>query len=126
MDQDAASAIGDLEQRLAQAWVAGDRPFIEGLLAEDWAVTDPSGRILTKQEVIEETFASAERRIATMTVDDLRIRMFEKVAVVTGRTRATGSYRGQTASVALRFTDVFHFRNGQWQIVASQGTIITP
>jgi uncharacterized protein DUF4440 len=48
------------------------------------------------------------------------------VAVATGRTRGSGNYQGQDVSVALRFTDVFHLRNGSWQIVASQGTMIAP
>jgi uncharacterized protein (TIGR02246 family) len=123
---DAASQILDLEQRLAQAWVKGDRGFIEGLLAPDWSVTDPSGRILTRQQVIEETFSSADRRIDSMTVDEVNVRLFGNVAVATGRTQATGSYQGQKASVALRFTDVFHLRDGRWQVVASQGTVIAP
>jgi ketosteroid isomerase-like protein len=125
-DRDAASVITELEERLAQAWVKRDRPFIDALLASDWTVIDQSGRTLTKQQVLEETFASAERTIDTMAVDDVRVRVFGPVAVVTGRTRATGSYQGRQASVALRFTDVFHFRDSRWQVVASQGTTITP
>jgi len=61
-----------------------------------------------------------------MTVDEVNVRMLGAVAIATGRTRATGSYQGQKASVALRFTDVFHFCDGRWQVVASQGTLIAP
>jgi len=126
-DQDTASVITDLEERLARAWVNKDRSFIEAVLASDWTVTDSSGRILTKEQVLEETFSSAERLIDTMAVDDIRVRVLGPVvAVATGRTRATGGYTGQRASVALRFTDIFHLREGRWQVVASQGTTITP
>jgi ketosteroid isomerase-like protein len=118
-----ASVLVDLERRLADAWVQGDRSFIEGLLAPDWTVTDPSGRILTKQQVLDETFSSGDRRIDSMTVDDLNVRSLGSTAVVTGRTRATGAYRGQSASVALRFTDVFCFVDGRWLVVASHGTL---
>jgi ketosteroid isomerase-like protein len=121
---DATTELVELEQRLAQAWVGRDRRFIEGLLAPDWSVTDPSGRMLTRQQVLEESFSSGDRRIDAMTVDDLAVRMFGSTAVVTGRTRARGAYRGQTASVALRFTDVFDRRDGRWQVVASHGTLI--
>lgn len=122
---DVEATLRDLEQRLAAAWVTGDRAFIEGLLSDDWTVTDPSGRVMTKQEVLKETFGSRDRRIEAMTIDDVRVRLLEEAAVVTGRTRATGSYQGQKATVTLRFTDVFHFRAGRWQVVASQGTIVT-
>lgn len=120
------SELRDLEQKLAQAWVTGDREFIVGLLSPDWTVTDPAGRILTREQVLTETFSTAERKIESMAVDDVRVRQLGPVAVVTGRTRATGSYQGQRATVALRFTDVFSHRNGRWQVVASQGTIIAP
>jgi hypothetical protein len=123
---EASSVLVELERRLARAWVESDRPFIEGLLAPDWTVTDPSGRVLTKQQVLDETFASADRRIDSMSVDDLRVRCLGPTAVVTGRTQATGAYRGQTASVALRFTDVFCLVDGRWQVVASHGTLIAP
>jgi ketosteroid isomerase-like protein len=123
---DDVAGIVDLEQRLARAWVTGDRTFIEGLLAPEWTVTDPSGRILTRQQVLDESFASAERRIDTMTVDDVNVRLMGTVAVATGRTRATGSYQGQVASVVLRFTDVFVYRDGRWQVVVSQGTMVAP
>jgi ketosteroid isomerase-like protein len=123
---DDVSTIVDLEQRLAQAWVKGDRTFIDALLAPDWTVTDPSGRVLTKQQVLDETFSSAERKIETMAVDDVKVRIIGAVAVATGRTRATGSYQGRSASVELRFTDVFVRQSGEWQIAVSQGTMVAP
>lgn len=124
LPSDIESTLRNLEQRLAAAWVKGDRAFIEQLLADDWTVTDPTGRILTKRQVLDETFASKDRRIEAMTVDDIRVRRLDGTAVVTGRTRATGSYRGEKATAILRFTDVFHFRDGRWQIVSSQGTTV--
>ncbi len=123
---DAVSVILDLEHRLARAWVTRDRPFIQDLLASDWTVTDPSGRILTRPQVIEETFSSAERTIDTMVVDDVKVRVFGTAAVATGRTRATGSYQGRVVSVVLRFTDVFVRRSGRWQIVTSHGSAVAP
>ena len=116
----------DLEQRLARAWVERDRAFIEGLLAPDWSVIDASAAVLTKQQVLEQTFASADRRIDAMNIDEIKVRMFGEMAVVTGRTRATGSYQGRSATATLRFTDVFVFREGRWVIVASHGSTVAP
>jgi uncharacterized protein (TIGR02246 family) len=122
----AEAELRGLEEQLARAWVEKDRSFIEGLLAPDWSVTDGAGQVLTKDQVLTQTFAASERSIDTMTIDDVRVRLFGSTAVVTGRTRATGSYRGQTGSVVLRFTDVFVQRDGRWQIVASHGSTVTP
>lgn len=121
---DDVAAIAEIEQRLAKAWVEVDRAFIETLLAPDWSVTDASGRVLNKQQVLKETFESEDRRIQEMSVDDVRVRTFGEMAVATGQTRATGSYQGEVASVVLRFTDVFVRRDGRWQVVASHGSNI--
>lgn len=117
-------AILDIEQRLAQAWVDRDRKAIDAILADEWSVTDASGRVLTKQQVMQESFGSTERRVDRMIVDDVRVRVYGETAVATGRTQATGSYRGTSASVVLRFTDVFVRRDGRWQAVASHGSAV--
>lgn len=113
-----------IEERLAEAWVKGDRKFIEQVLADDWSVTDAAGRILKKAEVLEEAFSSKDRQISSLKIDDISVRPFGNWAVVTGRTKAAGKYRGEAMEVTLRFTDVFELRSGNWQVVASQATLL--
>jgi len=118
------SIIIHLERQLSQAWVRGDRAFIDNLLDPDWTVTDSTGRILTKHELLEEAFASGTRQVDSMTVDDVKVRVLGSVAIATGRMGTTGSKRGQPVSTVLRFTDIFQLRNGRWQMIASQDTMI--
>ena len=124
----AASEVAELlrviEERLATAWVEGDRSFIEQILADDWSVTDLTGRVLKKAEVLEEAFGSKDRQVVSMQIDDISVRSFGDWAIVTGRTQAAGEYQGEVAEVTLRFTDVFAYRDGDWQVVASQATLI--
>lgn len=112
--------LTQLERDLADAWVAHDLAFVEQLLVDDWTVTDISGQVLTKRQVIDDP----DRVIESMTVDDLRVRDLCETAAVTGRTRASGSYAGTPVSVELRFTDVFARRNGRWQAIVSHGTMV--
>lgn len=123
---DTVKAIEDIEQRLAKAWVDRDQAVVDGILAAEWSVTDGSGRMLTKQQVMQETFGSTDRRVERMIVDEVKVRAYGEVAVATGRTQATGSYRGASATVVLRFTDVFVRRDGRWQIVVSHGSTVAP
>lgn len=116
--------LTDIQHRLAAAWVEGDREFIESSLADDWSVTDLTGCVLTKEEVLREAFGSDERHVASMEIDDIRVRSFGNWAIVTGRTQAAGEYQGQMVEVKLRFTDVFIMRDGRWQAVSSQATMI--
>lgn len=124
--RDGPLAIEVLEQRLARAWVERDRAFIENLLAPEWTVTDPSGTVLTRQQVLDETFSSSDRQIESMTVDDVAVKMLGTTAIATGRTRAAGHYQGQAVTVALRFTDVFRLVGREWKVVVSHGTLIAP
>ena len=121
---DIAEHLRDIEHRLASAWVEGDRAFIETVLADDWSVIDLTGRTLTRADVLEEAFATNDRKVVSMHIDDLRVRLFGEWAIVTGTTHATGEYEGAAAEVTLRFTDVFANRDGNWQVVASQATLI--
>jgi ketosteroid isomerase-like protein len=122
---DPVEEITAIEQRLARAWVQRDRPAIESILREDWTTIDTTGRLLTRTEVLREAFEATDRIIDTMSIDDLNVRILGDTAVVTGRTSASGRYRGKPVHTILRFTDVFSSRDGRWRIVASQGTQIT-
>jgi uncharacterized protein (TIGR02246 family) len=114
-----------LQQRLMRAWIDGDRAYVESVLASDWTTTDVSGQVLTRATVLREVFESRDRRIESGRIDDVKVRMLgDEAAVVTGRTAAVGTYKGQRGNMTLRFTDVFVRRDGRWQAVASQGTVI--
>lgn len=123
MTQD-AEQLNQLEQRLIRAWTEQDRDTIDEILADDWSVIDPGGRVLTKAQVMAEAFDSGTRNVESGTIDEVEVRLFGNLAVVTGRTHAAGSYQGKHFSVQLRFTDVCEKQAGHWRVVASQGTLI--
>lgn len=116
--------LKQIEDRLADAWINRDREFIEHILSDDWRVIDPTGRILTKSEVLHEAF-TGERTITEGKIDEVDVRDFGEWAVVTGRTRMSGNYKGEDMTVVLRFTDIFTRTSGEWKCIASQGTFIT-
>ena len=118
-----SAQLHELEQRLVRAWLNNEWETINSILADDWTLIDPAGRILTKAQIMEEA-KSGTRKLESGTLDELHIRLFGDVGVVTGRTTATGSYKGVSASARLRFTDVFVKQGDDWQVVASQATLI--
>ena len=122
-DSEVAELLSSIEAQLAAAWVAGDHSFHERILADDWSVIDVTGRVLTKAEVMAEAF-SGDRQINTGHIDQINVRSFGDWAIVTGRTHMAGQYRGEEMDVMLRFTDVFVCRDGYWQVVASQATLL--
>ena len=108
-------------EQLAASWIAGDHKYHERVLADDWRVIDPTGNILTKEDVLREAFIG-DRKITKGKIDQINVRDFGEWAIVTGRTQMAGTYQGQKMDVTLRFTDVFVRQEGEWRCVASQGT----
>src|SRR6186713_2416184 len=75
-----AETIASIEQALVKAWLTHDRAAIDTILAPEWSVTDASGQVLSKQQVMQESFGSSERRIEAMAIDDVRVRVFGDAA----------------------------------------------
>ena len=117
--------LTDLQQQLARAWVAGDRAAIERIIAPEWTVTGPDGQISTRADVLREVFETRTHRISSLTVDDVRVRVFGDAAVVTGRTRGRGESGNTPYDVEIRFTDTFVRRDEGWQAVASHASLVT-
>ncbi len=115
--------LREIENQLVTAWVAGDPSVHERLLSEDWSVIDAQGRIRNKAEVLEEMFRPGEREISGR-IDEVNVRPYGDWAIVTGKTHVAGRYEGNDIKVKLRFMDVFRRTEGQWQVVASQATLL--
>lgn len=123
-DADLVQLLSSIEEKLAAYWVAGDPSFHQQVLADDWRVIDGSGRILSKAEVLAQSF-SGDRQVTSGQIDEISVRPFGNWAIVTGRTQIVGRFGGQDMEITLRFTDVFSCRDGRWRVEASQATLIT-
>ena len=124
---DSSAAISEelreIEDQLVAAWVSGDPSVHERVLSEDWSVIDAQGRIRNKAEVLEEMFRPGEREISGR-IDEVNVRPYGDWAIVTGKTHVAGRYEGNEIKVTLRFMDVFRRTEGNWQVVASQATLL--
>jgi ketosteroid isomerase-like protein len=123
-EADPVRHLTDLQQQLASAWVAGDRPAIERIIAPEWTVTGPDGQVSTRADVLRDVFETRTHRISSLTVDDVRVKVFGDAAVVTGRTRGRGESGNTPYDVEIRFTDMFVRRGGRWQAVASHASVV--
>jgi len=102
---------------LEEAWLGAlarhDVPTLERLLAPEFVDTMWNGRLRNRKAVL----AAARRHglaNGRQTLQDIAIRRYGRVAVVTG---LDVSARG-----SVRFTDVFVRRHGRWQAARAQET----
>ncbi|MBS1796152.1 MAG: nuclear transport factor 2 family protein [Acidobacteria bacterium] len=114
-----------IERDIGQANIRRDKAFFERLEADEFIFTDSAGGTTTKAEdVASLDKPPGEFRLVAHEVDEMKVSVYGKTAVVTGR--ATSTYRGKDRETVVksRFTDVFVRRDGRWQLVAGHSSRI--
>ena len=112
-----------VENAWKQAVVKRDVSALQRLYADEYMSIDQEGMSWNKKQDIEIDTKGASR-LSTYKLDDVNVRSHADVAVVTGRNSATGTVLGRAEKAQTRFTDVFVKRDGRWQCVHSQTTLI--
>jgi ketosteroid isomerase-like protein len=110
-----------VENAWKQAVVKRDAPALQRLYADEYTSVDQEGMTWNKKQDIEIDIAGVSR-LSTYKLEDLSVRIYGDVALVTGRNSATGKVLDRPAKSQTRFTDVFVKRDGRWQCVHSQTT----
>ncbi len=121
----AESEIKALELKLAGLIVRGDWDEYAKHLASDYLYTRDNGHVEGKDEALA-SLRDVKRKIIVMEMEpeDLAIRIYGDTAVSNGEYTITVRDSGQVKSRRTRLTDVFLKRDGQWCLVAEQGSTI--
>jgi ketosteroid isomerase-like protein len=118
---DSEKQLITLQDRWAKARVARDVAFLERLYAKEFRITAMNGTIVERDADIAK-FASGELKPESITDEDLKVSLYGDVALVTGRENMRGPYQGRSFELSIRFTNVFVWRDGRWQLVAHHST----
>lgn len=117
------AATDDAIVRLEHAWLAAarqhDRPALKHILADDFIDTDIHGRTRDKSATVTHRGAPPG---TTQTLQHLKIRRYDDMAIATGTNVVHSKAQGWTARIA--FTDVFTRRQGRWRAVSAQETLV--
>ncbi|KQV51214.1 MULTISPECIES: nuclear transport factor 2 family protein [unclassified Duganella] len=112
--------------RQADAWdkaiISKDRAAIAENMAEDFRQISARGDVADKAAFLD-AIMSAKLVINPYGVEDMDIRFYGDVALVSGRTRMTGSYDGKPFGSHYRYVDVYLRKEGKWRVASVQ---ITP
>ena len=112
----------EIERQYEKAEALRDAAFFERIEADDITLIANDGTLLTKAQAIAEmkTWESVSEGFS----DDIRVRVYGDMAVVTGRRTVKSVEDGESYTDQSRWTDVFVRRDGKWQIVHTQVTPI--
>jgi ketosteroid isomerase-like protein len=117
-------ALIQLERDWNEAFRRKDLAFIENILAEEFMATYGDGTRVDRAEELE-MIASFRAQIDSSTVDDFTVNLYDDTAVVWFTQHLVGPSQGQALELIYRYIDVFVWRDGRWQCVASQSTQVT-
>ena len=113
-----------IEREIGRANLDCDYKYFDQVEGEDFIFTDAAGTVSSKkQDMAGEK--DCRKSDAKYDVDNTEVRLFGNAAVVTGRiTIVHKNKEEKLVTRRSRFTDVFVYRDGRWQLVAGHSSRI--
>ena len=124
--QDTSSVAREVqrrEQAASEAFVKRDRAVLEQVYGDEYSYIHSNGSIANKAQELSDVM-SPDVKWTSSTLTDLKVRVYGGAAIATGVETLQGTARGYVPG-PRRFTDVWVNRNGRWQQVAGESTIVS-
>lgn len=119
----AEDSVRAVEQARAQALLKADTVALSRLVADEFVEISRLGQLRTRADNIRD-IASGDLRLTAVKYDSMTVHLYGDVAVLRGIADNTGTFRGFPFSGKIRYTRVFVRRDGRWQAVAMQQTML--
>lgn len=110
-----------IEDNFNKAVVSNDIEEIKKCISDDWVLVDAQGGILPRERflyVVENGLLSH----STMTKELLRVKVYDNIALITGRGKNTGTWQGQPIQADEWVTDIYKKENERWICVMTHLT----
>ena len=118
-----ADTVRAQEMGRAQILLNADTTALSRQLASEFVEISRLGQLRTRADNLHD-IASGQLKLRSVKYDSLTVQVYGDVAVVRGIADNTGTFLGMPFSGKLRFTRVLVRRDGRWQAVAMQHTMM--
>jgi len=105
------------------AQIKRDKATLERFTADDFMYIHSSGSVSNKADEVAAVTA-ADVKWTSISYSDLKARVYDNAAIVTGTETLTGTAKGYVPG-PRRLTDVWVKRNGTWQTAAGISTVVS-
>ncbi|MEW5975060.1 MAG: nuclear transport factor 2 family protein [Acidobacteriota bacterium] len=110
-----------VEEAFNRAVVSNDITQISACISDDWVLVTPEAGPVPRERFLQ-AVSQGILSHDSMTKDIGRIRVYGEVAVVTGRGRNTGMYKGEPIRADEWVTDIYVKTGGRWICVLTHLT----
>ena len=114
---DVRKTLERLETEWNVAHVHGDAAALDRIFSDDVVVIVPGMRVMTKADAVG-MFTSGRMKFEKYDTSETIFRTLDDTAIVTGRLKRTRVINGATVDDDWRFTKVYVYRTGRWQVIS--------
>jgi hypothetical protein len=110
-----------IEEIFNQAVISNNLEEISKCISTEWVLVDAQGGIIPRERfyyVVEQGML----KHTTMTKEILRVKVYDNIALVTGRGKNTGTWQGEPMQADEWITDVYRKENEKWVCVLTHLT----
>ncbi len=105
--------------QLENEWLhAKDNATVDHIIADDFVGIGVLGTSESKLDRVSRFRPGPTPPAASDRFEDLKVRYYGEIGIVNGR--LVGAYQDGRTAYEVRFTDVFHYRNGRWMAISAQ------
>jgi ketosteroid isomerase-like protein len=119
--EDVEATVGQLEREWVAAIVKKDATALDRLLGEEFAGVSPTAHYYNKSMAIDD-LTKGTYVVDSMNLDEVSVNAYGDMAVAFSSQQEKSRYAGADISGHYHYTNVWAFRDGRWQAVASHGT----
>jgi len=112
-----------LERMWNEAQLHRDAKALAGMIGDKFVDTEWNGDVSERGKFLAD-IADPRFKVLSMNIQDLKVRLYQDSAIVTGVYRAKGTFQGKPYDHLGRFTDTWVFDNARWQCVASHTSLL--
>ncbi len=113
-----------IEGNFNAAMISNDVERIADCISEDWCLVTPERGPVDRADILS-AIKNGVLSHDSMAKEVVRVKVYGDIAIVTGRGRNTGMFRGEPISADEWITDVYRTIEGKWRCVLTHLTPAT-
>ena len=114
-----------IEREWGDAIKNKDKAWFERAYADGYTAINSRGKIFNKTEDIADTLSNTDT-ITSDELSDVKVQVHGDTAIVIGRLHLVGKDKNGNFDRNYLFTDKFIRRDGRWQAISTQATLVAP
>jgi len=112
-----------LEHLWNEAQVNRDSRALAGMIGDKFVNTEWDGEVSERGKFLAD-IADPEFKTSALTIQDVKVILYQDTAVVTGVYHTKGTHQGKPFEHAGRFTDTWVRDDAKWECVASHTSLL--